>query len=126
MLPDRNSGLDLIDKVTVRLKGGFAVGGSGEGDDGWLTDFQSANAVDGYSVGDVELLKRLGEDFLAFLFCHCRVVLVVKTEDVSALVMVPNEALKGNDGSASGISEVFAQRGQIEGDVLDGEHGKSY
>lgn len=41
--------------------------------------------------------------------------------DISALVVIADEALEGDDGSAGGVGEVRAQGGEVEGRGLDGE-----
>lgn len=124
VLPDGDAGFDLVDEVAVGIEGGFAVGGGGEGDDGGFADLEGADAVDGEGVGEGEFLEGFGDDLLAFLIGEDGVGLVVEAGDIPALVVIADEALEDDDGSAGGIGEVGAQGGEIEGAVLDGEHGR--
>lgn len=123
LFPDGDTGLDLIDEVAVRIEGSFTVRAGGEDDDSGFSDGEGADTVDGEGVGDGEFFEGLGEDFLAFLIGEDGVSFVMEQGDFTALVVVPHEALKGDDSTASGIGEVCAESGEVERGGLNLEHG---
>ena len=123
MLPNGNAGFDLIDQVTIGIESRFAMGGSGEGDDSRFTNLQGAHPVNGESLGDRKFFEDFREDFLTLLIGKNGMMLIVKTRDITTFVAVTNEALKGNDGSGSGVREATPKFNESERGVLDGEHG---
>ena len=70
-------------------------------------------------MGDGEFHESFGEDSLAFFISQDGMSLVVKLGDIAALVVVPHEALEGDDGAAGGVSEICAESSKVESGGLD-------
>jgi len=79
--------------------------------------------VDREGLGDGEFRHGLGEDALPFLGCENGVVGVVELFDVTAFVMVTNEAFKDDEGTAGGIGHLCSERGEVDFGILNLEHG---
>ena len=75
--------------------------------------------MDGKGVGDGEFFEGFGEDFFSFLISQDGMGLVVKLGDIAALVVVPHEALEGDDGAAGGVSEICAESSKVESGGLN-------
>ena len=80
---------DEVDEVAVRFKGGFPVGGSGQGDNGDVADLQVTDPMDCQSVGDGEFFERFFEDPLPLFFGHERVVGILESGNIPAFMVIP-------------------------------------
>ena len=119
--PDGDLMFNEVDEVAVRFKSGFAMSGSGQGDDGDIADLQISYPMDCQSVGDGEFFERFFEDSLPLFFGHERVVGVLESGNIPAFMVIAYQSLEGNDGPAGGVLHFLSQGGEIDGAFLDGE-----
>lgn len=123
LLPDRNTGLDGIDEETVCLKSGFAMGGCSQSDDCAFSNFKGPNPMDGEGLDHGKLLHCFSDNTLPFFLRENRMMGVMELFNITALVVIANQTLENDEGSAGRISHLLTQRGEIERSVLNGEHG---
>lgn len=122
LLPDGHTGFDGVDEKAVGLKSSFAMGGTGEGNDGALTNREGADTVNGDGFCNGEFFHRFSEDAFAFLLREDGMVGVVELGDVATFVMIADEAFEDDEGTAGRIVHPGAEGGEIEGSFLNGEH----
>lgn len=109
LLPNWDTGLNLVDDVLAGCKGRFAVGGADSCINSQSTYAKISDPVLSDCFLNLEFLQSFLDDASPFSLRERNVALVAKSGDVLSFVVITHPALEGSEASGTGIEDSFPE-----------------
>jgi hypothetical protein len=94
LLPDRETSFDFIDDKAAGIKCLSAMRSRNYYHDSTFSNFESARAVRCSRVIKIELFNGLSQDTAPFLLCHRAMGLILQSEHLATLMVIPDQSLE--------------------------------